>query len=56
MIIAIIVGLLVCFVVPMFFQDGKRKRKNKKQRIIEATCRIIGIVIIASAIIKDVLL
>lgn len=50
MVIGIIIGLLIWFVVPMFFTDGKRN-KRKKQRMIEMTCRIIGVVIIAYSVV-----
>lgn len=53
MIIGIIIGLLIWFVVPMFFAEGKRrKRKSKKTQMIELTCKIIGIVIIAYSVIS----
>lgn len=52
MIIGIIVGLLVWLVVPLLFAEGKRKRKSRRQRIIEMTCRIVGIVIIAAALVS----
>lgn len=39
----------------MFFTDGKR-RKRKRQRIIAATCKIVGGVIVVFAILKGVLL
>ena len=56
MIIGIIIGLLIWFVVPMFFTDGKRrKRKKRKQQMIELTCKIIGIVIIAFSVIRHFL-
>ena len=55
MILKIIIGLLIWFVVPMFFTDGKR-RKRKKHRIIAATCKIIGGVIIAYAVIQEAFL
>lgn len=55
MIIGIIIGLLVWFVVPMFFSDGKKKkRKSKRQRIIEQACRIIGIVIIVASVVQSI--
>lgn len=56
MIIGIIIGLLIWFVVPMFFTDGKRrKRKNRKQQMIELTCKIIGLVIIVFSLVRHFL-
>ena len=57
MIIGIIIGLLIWFVVPMFFSDRKRRKrkKKKKQQMIELTCKIIGIVIIAFSVIRHFL-
>ena len=53
MIIGIIIGLLIWFVVPMFFTDGKRrKRKKRKQQMIELTCKIIGLVIIVFSLVS----
>lgn len=53
MVLTIIIGLLIWFVVPMFFTDGKRR---KRKRIIAATCKIVGGVIVVFAILKGVLL
>lgn len=56
MIIGIIIGLLIWLVVPMFFTDGKRrKRKKRKQKMIELACKIIGIVIIAFSLVRHFL-
>lgn len=56
MIIGIIIGLLIWFVVPMFFTDGKRcKRKKRKQQMIELTCKIIGLVIIVFSLVRHFL-
>ena len=56
MIIGIIIGLLIWFVVPMFFTDGKRrKRKKRKQQTIELTCKIIGLVIIVFSLVRHFL-
>ncbi len=56
MIIGIIIGLLIWFVVPMFFTDGKRrKRKKRKQQMIELTCKIIGLVIIVFSLARHFL-
>ena len=56
MIIGIIRGLLIWFVVPMFFPDGKRrKRKKRKQQMIELTCKIIGLVIIVFSLVRHFL-
>lgn len=56
MIIGIIIGLLIWFVVPMFFADGKRrKRKKRKQQMIELTCKIIGLVIIVFSLVRHFL-
>lgn len=56
MIIEIIIGLLIWFVVPMFFTDGKRrKRKKRKQQMIELTCKIIGLVIIVFSLVRHFL-
>ena len=56
MIIGIIIGLLIRFVVPMFFTDGKRrKRKKRKQQMIELTCKIIGLVIIVFSLVRHFL-
>lgn len=56
MIIGIIIGLLIWFVVPMFFTDWKRrKRKKRKQQMIELTCKIIGLVIIVFSLVRHFL-
>ena len=56
MIIGIIIGLLIWFVVPMFLTDGKRrKRKKRKQQMIELTCKIIGLVIIVFSLVRHFL-
>ena len=56
MIIGIIIGLLIWFVVPTFFTDGKRrKRKKRKQQMIELTCKIIGLVIIVFSLVRHFL-
>lgn len=56
MIIGIIIGLQIWFVVPMFFTDGKRrKRKKRKQQMIELTCKIIGLVIIVFSLVRHFL-
>lgn len=56
MIIGIIIGLLIWFVVPMFFTDEKRrKRKKRKQQMIELTCKIIGLVIIVFSLVRHFL-
>lgn len=56
MIIGIIIGLLIWFVVPMFFTDGKRrKRKKRNQQMIELTCKIIGLVIIVFSLVRHFL-
>lgn len=56
MIIGIIIGLLIWFVVPMFFTDGKRrKQKKRKQQMIELTCKIIGLVIIVFSLVRHFL-
>lgn len=56
MIIGIIIGLLIWFVVPMFFTDRKRrKRKKRKQQMIELTCKIIGLVIIVFSLVRHFL-
>lgn len=56
MIIGIIIGLLIWFVVPMFFTYGKRrKRKKRKQQMIELTCKIIGLVIIVFSLVRHFL-
>lgn len=56
MIIGIIIGLLIWFVVPKFFTDGKRrKRKKRKQQMIELTCKIIGLVIIVFSLVRHFL-
>ena len=56
MIIGIIIGLLIWFVVPMFFTDGKRRKRTKrKQQMIELTCKIIGLVIIVFSLVRHFL-
>jgi len=51
MIISIIVGLIIWFVVPLFFKDHFKRKKNK-YKALQLTCQIIGIAIIAIVIIK----
>ena len=50
MVISIIVGLCIWFVVPILFK-GNVKKKNREA--LNMLCRIIGIVIIAWAILNS---
>jgi len=53
MIISIIIGLCIWFVVPILLEGQIKKKKNKKA--LSMLCRIIGLVIIAYALIHYLL-
>lgn len=52
-IIAIIIGLVIWFVVPILTNDALKKKAHKKA--VAVLCRIIGIAIIAVSVINYVI-
>lgn len=61
MIFGVVIGLLVIFVVPIFFapsatHKGKRKRRKqytKEERAVKMACLIIGCAIIVTSILRS---
>ncbi len=53
MIISLILGLCIWFVVPILLEGQIRKKRNRKA--LKMLCRIMGVIIIAWAIINYII-
>jgi len=52
MIISIIIGLLICFALPIFLEGRMKKIKKTDMKAIVIACKILGLTIIAVSIIR----